>query len=559
MNRLLAGGRVDKIHQPTPLDVAMTVRSNSANYQLLISAEAQSPRLHFTSVKRPNPQTPPNFTMLMRKYLEGSRFLGVEQVGFDRILHMKFSAYDGEPLTLVIEVMGKHSNIILINAEEKILGVVKPVGRSKNRFREIIPGRQYVAPPAQNKANPLDTTLEAFDGLLADSFPQGADVVAEKLESWLVKTFTGMSPFLARELIARSGRDRALLGEEFVGLFTDVRKADFLPVLITDDMGRTIGFYAFPSLQYPTENQHERTSISTVADIFYNSDLPRIAFEQAKEEFVARVRKELDSSQRAMGYIQESIDEGDKSERFKQIGELILSQIGQIPEEAESVELVDYYDPSMASVAVKLDPSLSPSENAEVYFRRYHKAVSGVEALKDRMSEVNQAIRLLKRVLSSAESATSEEQIKELQEALASEGVSIRKQDEAVAEKQKVEFDGHKIQRVMAGTWEILIGQNSEANDYLITRLAKPNDMWFHVKASPSAHVIVRTNGKPESIPQTVLQEAAEQTARHSDSKHSSLVPVDYTLRKHVRKPRGAPAGKAIYTHEKTVYITPRS
>ena len=559
LNRTLADGRVDKVHQPEPLDVVLTIRNQGANYSLLISADARSPRIHLTSTRRPNPKTPPNFCMLLRKYLEGARFASAEQVDFDRILRLNLAAYDGERFTLVVEIMGKHSNCILVNDAGRILGSVKLIGSRKSRYREILPGRQYISPPSQNKANPLNVTKQEFDDLLADTFTGAASVGAEKLASWLAKTFTGVSPFAARELAVKSEDDPRRLASEFVQFFENVRACRFSPVLITDDAGTSIGFYAFPSLQHAASNQHERPSISTVADMYYTSALPRQAFEHAKEGFISRVQREVEARERAVASIQEQIAECKDAERFKRIGELILSQIASVPEGADSAELADYYDPDGGTLKVELDPQLSASQNAEAYFAKYHKAVSGSEALGDRLSETKAAIRLLRKILDSADSITSEEQAQKLLDVLASQGIRIRKREEPGVGKRKHEFEGHRISRVVSSGWEILVGQNSEANDYLLTRVAKPTDLWVHVKAAPSAHVIIRTNGKPEAVPKSVLHAAAELAAKHSDSKHSSLVPVDYTLRKYVRKPKGSPAGKALYQNEKTLFITPNA
>ncbi|HUV04494.1 MAG TPA: NFACT RNA binding domain-containing protein [Armatimonadota bacterium] len=558
LNSKLVGGRMDGIHQPLPLDVVLAIRNKGANHMLLVSADARSPRIHLTSIKRPNPKTPPNFCMLLRKHLGGSTFAGAEQVDFDRILHLNFAAYDGERLSLVVEIMGKHSNIILINNVNRILGAVKPIGRQKSRYREVLPGRQYISPPSQNRLSPLDVTRNEFDNLLADTFSAIEGLEAGEIASWLTKTFTGVSPFAARELAARSEGELHRLGDEFEKLFEDVRSDKFSPVLITDDVGRSVGFYPFPTFQHPASNQHERASISTVADMYYASTLPRQAFEQAKEDFIGRIRKQLEARQHTRESIQQGIAECNEAERFKQIGELILSQVASIPEGADSVELVDYYDPSGAAITVKLDPRLGGPENAEAYFRKYRKAVSGAEALRDRLTGTNVGIKLLQKVLDSAGSITLQGQIQALTEVLASHGIEVRRQEKAAVEKRKAEFHGHKVARVVSNGWEILVGQNSEANDYLLAKVARPTDFWLHVKASPSAHVIIRTNGKPDAVPKSVLHAAAELAAQHSDSKHSSLVPVDYTLRKFVRKPKGSSPGKALYQNERTIFVAPR-
>lgn len=553
----LVSGRANGVHQPSPLDVVLTIRKNRISRRLLISAEAQSPRIHLTAAKRPNPKTPPNFCAILRKYLDGALLTGVEQMDFDRILHLKFAAYDGEMFTLIAEIMGKHSNVVLVNAAGRILGTIKPVGRSKSRYREVLPGRQYVSPPAQDRANPLGITEEGFDRLLADTFSDLSGMSGSEIADWLAKTFTGVSPFAARELVERSGADFVQLGRACAEFFGGVRSGEFSPVLITDDLGRSTGFYAFQSVQHAAPNQHQRSSISAVADMYYMSVLPVRAFESAKAEFVSHLRKELKSREEAVTAIREKMAECEGAERLKQIGELILAQTAAVREGASLVTLVDYYDPNSAAIEVKLEPQLSASENAEAYFKKYRKAVSGSEALPDRLSETNVEIALLRKVLDSAGSITSEDQVGSLLRVLESQGIRTRRQERAAVEKRKAEFDGHKIARVVLDGWEILVGQNSEANDYLLARAAKPTDIWVHVKASPSAHVIIRTNGKPEAVPKSVLYGAAELAVKHSDSKHSSLVPVDYTLRKYVRKVKGAPAGKALYQNEKTIFVTP--
>lgn len=557
LNSILMNGKVSDIYQPVPLDVVITMRNNGANYNLLISADAEAPRVHLTSNKRPNPQTPPNFCMLMRKYLEGARFAGAEQVGLERILNLRFHAYDGERFTLVAEIMGKHSNIVLVNDALKILGVVKPVGRSKNRFREILIGRQYVAPPGQQKADPFSTTRKEFDAMYDESFADTAPPDANALASWVVRTFAGFSPFAAKEIVVRADGDPERIGDEFEQFISGIKRSDFAPVLISDAQGRTIGFYSFPTAQHPESNQFARTSISAAADAYYSSSLPKAALSVAKEAFLTRLNREIESRERTISFIEDSIKECEGAERYKQLGEMILAQTTSVKAEASSASLIDYYDPDGGYAEVKLDPQLTPAENAEAYFRKYQKAISGARVLQDRLADTVQEIQLLKNVLAETVLVMDEDEIKALSSRLEARGITFHKQEESVTEKKRVEFDGHRIVKHTSGNYEILVGMNSQANDYLLTRIARPSDIWVHVKASPSAHVVIRTNGKPESTPRSVIESAADLAVRNSDSKHSSLVPVDYTLRKFVRKPKGAASGKAIYNNEKTLYITP--
>lgn len=556
LNTTLSNGRVDKVQQPSPLEIVLTIRANGANYSLLISADAQSPRIHVSSSRRKSPPTPPNFCMLLRKYLEGAHLASVTQPSFDRIVHVTFLAYDGERITLIFEAMGKHSNLILVSGIGRILGAIKPIGRQKNRYREILPGRDYVAPPSQEKSDPRGLTRDEILSRLSEAFPdEPAD--HSELATWLVKSFSGVSPFAAREIVERSKGSTNSIADEFVRFFELVRISRFVPVYITDDSGRMISFYAFPSVQYPADNQHERTSINGVADMYYTSALPRQALEQAKSEVLGRIRREIVSAREALEEIHHGIEQGKDAERLKQIGELILSQQGSIPAKSSEVELYDYYDPACLAVRVQLDERLSAVENASLYFRRYQKALSGAQALSDRLGSVEKTLEFLCNAESSVESMESLEDIESIVEQLASSGINIRRQEVQVSDKRKPEFEGHHIHKTNISGWEVLIGQNSEANDYLVARVAKPNDWWLHVKAATSAHVVIRTNGKPDSVPRDVLVAAANLTAQNSEAKHSSLVPVDYTLRKYVRKPKGAVAGRVIYQNERTIYITP--
>ena len=552
LNRRLEGGRVDEVRQPVPLDAVLTIRAGGANHMLLISADADSPRVHLTSTKRANPQTAPDFCMLMRKHLKGARFASALQIEFDRVLHLNFVAYDGEPLKLIVEIMGKHSGLILVNSDEKIICTIKAVGKSKSRYREVLPGREYIAPPSQGKHNPLTIKQEKAQALLTDS---PAD--ESEMAKWLTKTFTGVSPFFGRELAARCGGNPARLPDAFRDAFDAVKRGAFEPVFITDDLGQALGFYAFPTVQQPSTNQHGRTSISTVADMFYSSALPKAAFNDAKEDLIRRLRKEQESRAEMIAQIEAKIAECANAERLKQIGELILAQTAAIPPKAETVELTDYYDPEGGSVTVDLDYKLGPAENAKAYFRKYQKSLTGAAAMRERLIETQAVMRKLSDALASAESVSSREQVDELTQSLGASGIEVRKQEESADKKKGPEWEGHRIQRAESHGWEILVGLNSTSNDYLLTHVARPSDLWFHVKAASSAHVVIRTNSKPDAVPRQVLERAAELAAKHSDQKHSSLVPVDYTQRRYVRKPRGAAPGKALYQNEKTIFITP--
>ncbi len=557
LNSVLMNGRVNDIYQPKPLDIVITVRNNAANYNLLISADAVNPRMYITSIKQPNPMVPPNFCMLLRKYLKGARFRGAEQNNLERILNLRFEAYDGERFTLAAEIMGKHSNIVLINDLNKIIGVIKPIGRSKNRFREVLVGRKYILPPEQSKANPFVTSNIEFDEMFEETFDTDEAIDSNVISSWIVRTFAGISPFAAKEIVYRAENDPKRIGDEFAIMMHDIMSSNYSPVIISDDEGSTIGFYPFQSAQYSESNQFQRSSISVAADVFYSSSIPKAAISLHKDTLRAQIMKEIDSRIRTIAFIEDSIKECDNANRYKELGEIILSQTNSIVQGEDKATLIDYYDPNGGNIEVKLNPMLSPAENAESYYRKYQKAISGAEALNERLISTKTELSILQNGIIKLDESDDEKSIEKIEEKIRNKGIVFTKQEAIITEKKRNEFEGFKIVKQQFGNYEVLVGMNSQANDHLITRVAKPNDIWVHVKASASAHVIIRTNGKPESVSRNVLEFAADLAVKNSDSKHSSLVPVDYTLRKYVRKPKGAPSGKVIYNNEKTIYITP--
>lgn len=558
LNKTLLNGKITDIYQPTPLDVRLTIRNAGMNHNLLISADAENPRIHLTSIKSPNPPTPPDFCMLLRKYLKSARFKGADQQDLERILSLRFSTYDDQHFTLIVEIMGKYSNIILINdATRKILGVIKPISRSKNRYREILVGREYILPPVQNKANPFTTSAAEIHDMLIESFPDQSKIESDMLESWIVRTFAGISPFAAREIVCRAEGQLQRIPETFEHLIEDIKKRDFSPVIISDDTGKTIGFYPFHSAQYPESNQFERPYINSAADIFYASYIPKATVTSRKYALLKTVKREIESRERTIAFIQDSLNECRNADRYKQLGDMILAQSSNIDPGSNHALLIDYYSQEGAYIEVELNPKLTPAQNAELYFKKYQKAASSVESLRHRLESTQMEIEELRNIMTQLQETDSEDDVDEAEKQLTDMGLQIVKQEVGGKERKRPEFGGFRVAKHTIEGFEILVGMNSQANDYLITHVAKPNDIWVHTKAVPSAHVVIRTNGRPDSVPRQVIEYAADLAARTSDAKHSSLVPVDYTLRKYLRKPKGAPSGKVLYTHEKTIYITP--
>jgi predicted ribosome quality control (RQC) complex YloA/Tae2 family protein len=553
IERVLTGGVIQHITQPAPSDLVLSVRSQGASHLLLLSCDAATPRAHLTSVKRPNPPSPPAFCMACRKYLEGSRILSVAQRGFDRILDISAQDREGESLLLVAELMGKHSNLILVREEGRIADSAKRISHRQSRFREVLPGKRYVPPPAPTGgADPfLDAAAEIEK--LGGQLPGEVEAVASRIQA----RFQGISPFLANELALR-GMQKPL-EDVWEEVFGAAARREWSPVLIRDSKAEPIGAYPFPSVQFPVQDQNSRPSIDTALDHFYSVALPRAAADAARHHLQVEIDRALAAKKKQVVSLERSVAETARAEEFKQNGELILANLYRIDPEAASVTVTDYYRPEGPERLIKLDPQLSAQDNAEAWFRRYRKARDGAERLEEQLRRMEGDIAGLQSVRGRVVDAPDLAAIQALRQSISAEGLlRLPPAGAAAQEKKRAEFDGKKIRTVTTVEgWEILVGENSEANDYLTTRVAAPTDLWLHVRANTSAHVLIRTRNQPQSVPASVLRQAAEIAARHSPAKHSSLVPVDYTLRKYVRKPRGSAPGAALYQNEKTIYVTP--
>jgi predicted ribosome quality control (RQC) complex YloA/Tae2 family protein len=587
----LVGAFVDHIAQPSELELFLTFYTGRSKARWVFSADARRARVHRVEEKPENPPTPPNFCMVARKWIDGARLSAVRQVGFDRVLRWEFTRSDGDR-ALIAEVMGKHSNVVLVDEGEVVLGAIKRVPASVSRARQVLPGLPYVPPPG-DRLNPLTADREEFlaalEGVLkgGEVAPAHADqkVGATGLvtSGVLVKALAGFGPFAAAEVLARAGSgEPEALWQVVSELAAATREGRFEPTLFVErgnaasgagtrlagsaapPMTVPRGFWAFRSVQVPPGDQQAMPSISAAADRFFS------AVERASHEAVARgellgaLRKERERLERLSRRLADDLRRGDDVEQWKIAGELLAANLWQVERGQASVEVPNYYDAEQRPLTIELDPELTPQENVERLFRRYRK---GTDAALQAMEQSEKVARRLAEVREWEERAGAAplETLPALREALTVKGLlparsSSGGEGKKGSERAVSEFPaGVRIRRYAVGGWEILMGENATSNDYLTTKVARPDDWWLHVRASPSAHVVIRTGGRPERVPPAVLQEAARITAAHSDQKHSSYVPVDYVLRKYVRKPRGSAPGLVTLRGEKTLYVEPTS
>ena len=550
LGRVLAGARVQKIRQHSDTDVTIELRGMGHTYLLFLSANARFSRLHLTAGAPPVPEHAPQFCMVLRKHLEGAFLARVEQVGLDRIANLVFRHRGAEEVALIVEIMGKHSNLILIDSTGKILGAAKHIGISVSRTRQILPGREYMAPPGAQKIDVRSIDSAVFDTLWK------AKPEEEKTRDWLVRTFSGFGPFVADEMCARAKEPLPEpLRDELLDLAETLRASAFEPVLITNERGEDVMAYPLPSVQYPASQQHARPSINEALDALFRGLTTRTALDDARAQVLTAIRRAAAGKRQTLKSIERTAAESERADGYRQTGELLMAALHQIEKGAKSARLVNYFDPEMPEIEVELDEKLSPLENAQRYFKRYQKARDSADTVRARRAQTQKDIDLLAAAEMDAGSARDVETLTILRKALTDQGL-LRTQVAQAA--QAEEFGGQRIRRVeTADGWEILYGENSRANDHLTTHVARPSDIWLHARSVTGAHVVIRTAGHAGPVPRKVLIQAALIAAQNSEAKHSSLVPVDHTLRKYVRKPRGSAPGFVTYRNEKTLDITP--
>lgn len=555
LTRSIKGGAVQHVRQHNETDFTLEIRNAGRSHLIFMSVDARFARVHATASTLAVPKSAPNFCMLLRKYLKGSFITSVEQSGFDRVLHIRTEAPDGDRNKLILEMMGKHSNLILISDSGRILGAAKNVTAAISRYRQILPGREYMPPPG-SKLNPIEITRDEFDSIWNEGHAQ------DDPKRWLVAAFSGIGPFLADEIMLRAGESTP---DAIWSALCDIREIvsnkDYAPVLITDEKGSSIYTYPIPVGQYPIPNQHERHLINETLDTLYRDLVRRDRFDSEYKNLDTNIRRAVAWRAQMLRDLEKAISEGEHAIRYKQYGDLIIAAAANIQKGQKIAKVVDYYDPEMPEVEIPLDEKQSPMQNAERYFRRYRKVLDGAKAAVDRKIELIDDMEILESAKDRLQAESSVESLKALRDFLTKRGL-LRAELQPIlsGRKDEPEFGSAKIRRVTSSDgYEILYGENSQSNDYLTTKVARPNDFWFHARSVTGSHVIIRTANRPDAVPMRTIREAAEIAARNSNAKHSSLVAVDYTLRKHVRKPKSTAPGRVLYGREKTIDVTPQT
>ena len=564
LSETLVGGKIDKINQPEKDEVLFTIRNNGSNHRLLISANSANPRIYLSeNYKKENPLKAPMFLMLLRKHLGGGRVLSIAQKDFDRNILIDIEAYDElrrlRTRTLSVEIMGKHSNIVLIDKEtNQIIDAIKRVPLSISSVRMILPNTDFTFPPGQGKHNPLES-------ISTKDFVSALKTKSQPVFKGIYSNFQGISPVSAKQICYMANLNDSfgtydltplqmeILKENFDKLFKAISLGNFAPCIVYDPNYNPLDFSAIMLTLY--DDTHTVVGFDSISkateEYFYKKDLHERIM-QKTQGLRKSLQIKLDRVKTKMQKQIDEINQAQNLDEYAKAGQLLTANIYQMDKGMKEIEVYDYLTEGSPLVSILLNPDWTPSENIQDYYKKYNKAKARIRELTDQLEQTKNENDYLENVFVSINNIDSLEAIEDIKDEMAREGyysqVNIKKKTEKTPSKP-LEFTASD------GTL-ILVGKNNTQNDRLTFKIASPNDIWLHTKDIPGSHVIIKAT--LETVSQDALQEAAMLAAYYSKSQASSQVPVSYTPRKNVKKSKGAKPGMVIYTDYKTIYVTPK-
>lgn len=535
LNQTLQNGRVTKISQPYPNEVILTIRANRTNYPVLLSANPRYARFQITQIPYTNPAVPTNFTMMLRKYLEGAKLLKIKQLDNDRVVYFEFLTRnelgDKLPLLLSAEIMGRYSNVILINqSTNKIIDTIKHVGMDQNRYRTLLPGATYRQPPTQNKENPFEQDSNTFEELI-QKYPN-REVLADNL----LKQYQGISKDNTLALA-----DKLHSSNNFFQAFNDF-------LAMTEDPIPTMNGNNF-SIFADNPNDKKFTTLSEMLDVFYHTKANRDRVQQQGGQLLHVIRKNLQRNKKKLKKLSNELKATENADEYRIKGEVLTTYLYQIKRGMTKITLPNFYD-NNKEITISLSNQLSPSQNAQKYFKKYQKLKNAVTFVNEQIELTKKEVAYLEEIQTQIELATPAD-LNDIKTELQQEGY-IKKKQQKSKHSSRVKINKPESFIASDGT-EILVGKNNLQNEKLTLHTAKKTDIWLHAKNIPGSHVIIKSNNPSDET----LFEAAMLAAYFSKFRSSANVPIDYVQVKNIRKPNGSKPGFVIYEGQKTLTVTP--
>ena len=557
LNDKLLGGRIRKIAQPENDELILTIKSAEGNFRLLISASASLPLIYLTENNKPSPMTAPNFCMLLRKHIENGKLVGISQPGLERIIRFDIEHLDElgdlRRKTLVVEIMGKHSNIIFCDENDRIIDSIKHVSLQMSSVREVLPGRTYFIPVTQEKADPLELTLDSFTSLI------GAK--STKLAKAIYTSYTGISPVAANEVVFRSGINSEMSGNalselEMLHLYKtfsyyieDIKTGNFAPQIVYQ--GKTpIEYAALPLTIYSDLETITHESISYILETYYAERNTITRIRQRSVDLRKIVQTALERSRKKYDIQAKQLKDTEKRDTYRIYGELLTTYGYSAQPGAKSLDVLNYY--TNEELTIPLDPQLTALENAKKYFDKYGKLKRTFEAVSELLKETGDEVEHLDSISTALDIALSEEDLVEIKEELMEYGY-IKKRHPGG---KKPKITSKPFHYISSDGYHMYVGKNNFQNEELTFKFATGNDWWFHAKGVPGSHVIVKTEGA-DDMPDATFEEAGRLAAYYSQSRENEKVEIDYIQKKQIKKPKGGKPGFVVYYTNYSLMIDP--
>lgn len=566
LNTRIAGARIEKVYQPDREEIVLQLRGSQGACRLLFSASPSAPRIHLIEQNRENPATPPMFCMLLRKHIQGAKIVSLTQPSLERMAVLELDTNDemGVPVKryLIAELMGKYSNLILKGEDDRIIDSIRRIDGDISGKRQILPGLFYRMPPAQeHKVDPL--TVSGAGIAAAVSQAEGE----MGLDKWLLSSFCGLSPLLCREIAYRatgetgkpvsmlSAEDRMKLCEVFEDFLSYVREDKARPYLLVKAEDKTVfDFTCLPITQYGLLMRLDtKPDFSSLLAAFYEKKGQTERMHRKAGDMLRTVTAARDRLVRKLAAQRQELTKTHDREKYKRKGELISANFYQLEKGMRTAKVIDYYDPECPEIEISLDVRLTPQQNAQKYFKLYNKAKTAEQMLTEQIEQGTQELDYLESVLASIDEAENEADLAQLREELTQTGVLSHKQQRNMR-RQKPARSAPYEYRTTDG-FSVWAGKNNLQNDLLSMKTAFKSDIWFHTQKIHGSHVILITDGKQPT--DEAMTQAAMIAAYHSKARTSSLVPVDYTEVRNLKKPSGAKPGFVIYHVYQTAFVTP--
>ena len=555
LNSKLKTGRIVKIAQPETDELLLTIKVFNVQYRLTISADASLPIMYLTDENKPSPLTAPNFCMVLRKHLNNAKILNISQPGLERIINIELEHYNemGDlcTKTLIVELMGKHSNIIFVDNNNKIIDSIKRISANVSSIREVLPGRNYFIPETTNKSNPLDTSKDFFKNTI--------QTIAQPVSKAILNSFTGISPIIAEEICykanidssipanALSNQDIEKLYNAFFEIINNIRLSKFIPVIVYNGESPK-DFSAFPLSIYADLSSKTYDSISSLLQDFYKEKNAYTRIRQKSVDLRKIVSTLLEKDYKKYDLQLKQLRDTEKKDKYKLYGELITAYAYSVSESEKSLTCENYY--TNEQITIPLDPTITPMENSKKYFDKYNKLKRTATALETIVIETKNEIDHLESIMNALDIATNEDDLKEIKEEMILSSYIRRKSYD-----KKSKYKSKPLHFLSSDGFHIYVGKNNIQNEEITFKLANGGDWWFHSKTFPGSHVIVKTEGK--ELPDKTFEEAARLAAHYSKGCDQDKVEIDYIERKHVKKVAGSKPGFVIYHTNYSMAISP--